>query len=316
MGRSQPAGNSLQYLPSGLGESLSRLLEASLAPSTRAHYQRAWGKLVTFFQSLGMYPSLPIPVAMILLFVAHLHASGAAPATIVSNVSALAYFHKINGLPDPTSNFIVVKLLAGARNIGSVPDVRVPVTLPILSCLVQALPTVFASTYTCTMLRAMMVIAFRAYLRVGEMVPRSRNMTQGCLHVGDVTLTGDLINVSFRRFKHSARHGPQSLQVRGECLEGSLIHPAAFLREFIQARGPVQGILFGYPDGSPMLRGEFDVSLKRLLSFCGYKSSAFKGHSFRIGAATAAALRGESDAQIRAAGRWSSDAFSKYIRIA
>ena len=124
---------------------------------------------------------------------------------------------------------------------------------------------------------------------------------QGCFQVGDVTLTSDLINVSFRRFKHSARHGPQSLQVRGECLEGSLIHPAAFLREFIQVRGPVQGILFGYPDGSPMLRGEFDVSLKRLLSFCGYQSSSFKGHSFRIGAATAAALRGESDAQIRAA---------------
>ena len=128
MGRSQPAGNSLQYLPGGPGESLSRLLEASLAPSTRAHYQRAWGKLVTFFKSLGMYmyPSLPIPVAMILLFVAHLHAGGAAPATIVSNVSALAYFRKINGLPDPTSNFIVVKLLAGARNLGSVPDVRLP----------------------------------------------------------------------------------------------------------------------------------------------------------------------------------------------
>ncbi|KAI0232279.1 hypothetical protein LSAT2_017392 [Lamellibrachia satsuma] len=46
MGRGQPAGNSLQYLPSGLGESLSRLLEASLAPSTRAHYQRAWGNTV------------------------------------------------------------------------------------------------------------------------------------------------------------------------------------------------------------------------------------------------------------------------------
>ena len=80
---------------------------------------------------------------------------------------------------------------------------------------------------------------------------------QGCFQVGDVTLTSDLINVSFRRFKHSARHGPQSLQVRGEYLEGSLIHPAAFLREFIQVRGPVQSILVGYPDGSPMLRGEF-----------------------------------------------------------
>ena len=121
MGRSQPAGNSLKYLPSRLCESPSLLLQASLAPSTRAHYERARGKLVTFFQSLGTYPSLTLPVAMILLFAAHLHAGTAAPATIVCNVSALAYFHKINGLPGPTNNFIVIKLLAGARNLGSVP---------------------------------------------------------------------------------------------------------------------------------------------------------------------------------------------------
>ena len=41
-----------------------------------------------------------------------------------------------------------------------------------------------------------------------------------------------------------------------------------------------------------MLRGEFDVSLKQLLCFCGYHSSSFKGHCFRIGAATAVGLRG------------------------
>ena len=68
------------------------------------------------------------------------------------------------------------------------------------------------------------------------------------------------------------------------------------------------------------LRFEFDASLKQLLHFCGYDTSgydtsAFKGHSFHIGAATAAALRGDSDVQIRAAGRWTSDAFKKYIRF-
>ena len=55
-------------------------------------------------------------------------------------------------------------------------------------------------------------------------------MVQGYLQVGDVTFTGDLINASFRRFKHSARHGPQSLQVRGKCLQGSFIHPVALFR--------------------------------------------------------------------------------------
>ena len=43
------------------------------------------------------------------------------------------------------------------------------------------------------MLRAMMVTAFRAYLRVGEMAPRSKNRLQGCLLIGDVVIAGDIL---------------------------------------------------------------------------------------------------------------------------
>ena len=40
-----------------------------------------------------------------------------------------------------------------------------------------------------------------------------------------------------------------------------------------------------------------------------------KGHSFRIGAASFAADKGLSDAQVRALGRWKSNTFLKYIRL-
>ena len=291
-------------------------MQASLTTSSRLHYERAWKKLITFHDSLCLPTQLPVSVPMMLLFIAHLHAAGSAPASVVSTVSAVAYFHKINGLADPSHCFAVTKVLAGVRSLGAVPDVRLPVTLPVLSRLVHALPALFSSRYKCLMLRAMMVLAFKAYLRIGEMVPRSRSMVRGCLHVDDVLISGDLITLSFRRFKHSSIQGPQSLQIQGACSPGSSIYVAAFLRDFLRARGAKQALLFAYPDGSPMLRREFDVALKQLLIFCGYQTSAFKGHSFRIGAATAAALRGESDAQIRAAGRWTSDAFRRYIRIA
>ena len=211
--RSSPARNSLQYLRSGLGESLSLLLQASLPPSTLDHYQRAWGKLVTFLQSLGTYLSLPIPVAMIRLFVAHRHPGGAATTIIVSNVSALTYFHKINDLPDPTNNVIVVKLLAGARNLGYVLDVRLPITPPIFFAWCR-----FSQLFS--------------HQPIGALCSEPRwTLPSGPIYEsgkGYVTLTGDLINVFIRRFKRSARHDPQSLQVRGECLQVSFIHPAAF----------------------------------------------------------------------------------------
>ena len=108
---------------------------------------------------------LPVSVHMILLFIAHLFALGLAPSSIVSTVSAVSV-QKVNGFPDPSNAFLVTKLLAGARNVGAVPDVRLPVTLHILSRLVVAMPTVFSSHYKCLMLRAMMVLAFNAYLRV------------------------------------------------------------------------------------------------------------------------------------------------------
>ena len=109
------------------------------------------GSLFFFHDSLGVTLQPPASVTMILLFIAHLHAHGSAPASITSIMSAVACFHKINGFSDPTNCFIVAKVLAGARNLGSVSDVRLPVTLPVLTRLVLALPTVFTLRYKCIM---------------------------------------------------------------------------------------------------------------------------------------------------------------------
>ena len=56
-------------------------------------------------------------------------------------------FYKINGLVDLSHCFAVTKVSAGVRSLGAVPDVRLPVTLPVLSCLVHVLPALFSSRY-------------------------------------------------------------------------------------------------------------------------------------------------------------------------
>ena len=73
--------------------------------------------------------------------------------------------------------------------------------------------------------------------------------------------------------------------------------------------------LFAYPTSEPITRAWFNTNCNACLKFLGMDSGKFKGHSFRIGAATEASASGLSDAQIRQLGHWRSDALKAYIRI-
>ena len=58
----------------------------------------------------------------------------------------------------------------------------------------------------------------------------------------------------------------------------------------------------------------FSEKLFMVIKYCCLDPSRYKGHSFRIGAASFAADVGMSDAQTRALEGWKSIAFQKYIR--
>ena len=95
------------------------------------------------------------------------------------------------------------------------------------------------------------------------MVPRPKHSTQGCLHIDDAGLAvaGEMITISFKRFKHIAKQGPQIVHVRGEKIGETSIHPAALMREYLQTRGRVEATLSAYMDGTSMSREEFDLAL-------------------------------------------------------
>ncbi|VDH97628.1 Hypothetical predicted protein [Mytilus galloprovincialis] len=64
----------------------------------------------------------------------------------------------------------------------------------------------------------------------------------------------------------------------------------------------------------PLQRSYFDKMLPKCLQSCGLDSTRYKGHYFRIEAATYAAEQGMSGSQIRTMGRCKSYSFQKYIR--
>ena len=96
---------------------------------------------------------------------------------------------------------------------------------------------------------------------------------------------------------------------------GNILCPVAAVLAYLVRRGPQQGPLFLFSDGTPLSRQRLVAKLRQALSACGFDCNIYAGHSFRIGAATTAAAKSVEDSTIRTLGRWRSDAYQRYIRL-
>ena len=90
--------------------------------------------------------------------------------------------------------------------------------------------------------------------------------------------------------------------------------PVAAVLNYIAQRGNQTGAFFRFRDGSPLTKARFVLGIRRALTTAGVNCTGYSGHSFRIGAATAASQAGIADSTIQTLGRWNSTAFLGYIR--
>ena len=116
-----------------------------------------------------------------------------------------------------------------------------------------------------------------------------------------------MIKITITNFKQNTDHSPFDILIAREdlfplCLVQAMV-------EFCKLKDTHASPLLCHSDTSPIPVAE----LKSSLSFYSLDTCRYKGHSFRIGAASHAADRGFFDAHIRALGRWKSD-FKLYIR--
>ena len=197
-------------------------------------------------------------------------------------------------------------------------DARLPITLPILVRIMQASNSFCISQYQSSMFKTMCSLAFFVFLRIGEITVSNRqSINNNLLQLGQVSRqccgSGNVLSlvITFTTYKHHCNQNPFSIVLRRQ------LHacPVQSFLNYFSVRGIANAPLFINPDGSPVLRSEFSKMLCAILQLCHLDPKRYKGHSFRIGAATYAAEQGLSDTQIREMGRWKSDVFKKYIRI-
>ena len=230
-------------------------------------------------------------------------------------MSAVRALHIEQGYPDPMRDCLrLQRILKGIKRCQGVsPDTRLPVTPSILRSIFCYLDM---GVFDDVMFWAACCLAYFGFLRASEFtIPNATAFSpHQNLTINDVTV--------------DQRINPSRMQVhvkvsktdpfRQGCiiavgLGRTPLCPISAMLSYLSIRGGNTGPLFVRSHGVPLTRAYFTERLRSLLNVAGI-AGRYSSHSFRIGAATSAALAGVPEHMIQTLGRWTSSAYLTYIR--
>ena len=127
-------------------------------------YRNALTAFKNFRQSYNLNEIWPVPVNHLSLFVCFCFEIGYSPSIIATFISGISTFHKIRSWEDPSSAFIIRKLLEGCRRLRKSHDIRAPITESILSKINQVLPNICFSSSEVALFKAAFFLAYYGLL--------------------------------------------------------------------------------------------------------------------------------------------------------
>ena len=301
-----------------LGPVVQELFAAGLAASTRRSYRTGERRYIIFCQTSNLVP-FPVTEPTLIAFVASLYTQRLAAGTVKSYLATVRHAQIAIGLGDPQIGSMpqLEYVLKGLKRkvAGRQQRVRLPITPGIL----RKLKRVWAQMpdrFSAAMLWAASTLCFFGFLRLGEaVVPASGYDPE--------------VHLSFADARVNDRSSPEWMEVRIKSSKTepfservtiyigatrSDLCPVAALLSYMVLRGNHDGPLFMFANGDHLSRERFVAQLRQALSAAEVDSSLYAGHSFRIGAATTAAMCGIQDSLIKTLGRWKSSAYMVYIR--
>ena len=174
-----------------------------------------------------------------------------------------------------------------------------------------------AVTHNTLMMWAAVTTCFFGFFRSGEITVPSLTAFNPAVHLawGDVAVDDPgnptAIRIRLKRSKCDQFGAGVNVHV-GKT--NTPLCPVTALLAYMASRQHAPGPFFRDERGQPLTKARFVREVRNALSQLGLPAKQFAGHSFRIGAATAAAQAGLEDSVIQSLGRWSSAAFLLYIR--
>ena len=224
------------------------------------------------------------------------------PQSIKLYLSAIRMLHLEHGLPDPTRDALNLRrLMRGIKRVhGKATDPRLPITPSLLRSFRSFLHLSYHDHLT---LWAALLLAFFGFLRSSELLSLKRS---------DLHRTSQGYQVHIRQSKTDPFRAGTTVNV----LPSGDPHLCAVtaLDSYLASQVPSDSTLFRLQSAT-LSRQRLNHLIRVLASHSGVDSQRYSSHSFRIGAASAAAAAGIPDWRIQALGRWSSDCYKRYIRL-
>ena len=270
-----------------------------------------------------MINPLPVNENLLCRYVAYLASEGLSPKSIKLYLSAIRHlqieFHsvdpKIHAMP--TLEQVIKGAKREAAKQGTVQRPRLPITPEILLRLRRVWEG-DRTKHDFVMMWAACCLCYFGFLRAGEItVPSEKAYDSGAhLNFEDVAVDNVSNPQTLRVTIKASKTDPfrQGIHIFVGKTSNELC-PVAAVLAYMAKRGSNRGFLFQFEDGRLLTRERFVAQVRTALALAGIDHRSYSGHSFRIGAATAAAKRGLSPATIKTLGRWQSSAYLLYIRM-
>ena len=224
------------------------------------------------------------------------------------------------GLPDPreqSSLPVLRRVQAGISwvlaSAGQPKRVRMPITPRRLRQIKAALDS--SSDPDRVLLWVVCCTAFFGFFRLGELLLAAGTTFNPRLHLAldEVAVDDpqDPKTVLYLKQLKTDQLGQGAHIILGKTR--SDLCPVAAVLGYVVSRGAHPGAFFLDTRREPLRKSAFIAKLRRILEGLGFPQHQYAGHSFRIGAATAASLAGVEDSTIQLLGRWQSAEFLKYV---
>ena len=288
------------------------LIARSYRPSTILNYKHRVRNFALFLEGLKVSRRMPIPSYHVALYLAYLSKEGYAPGTLKLALSAISWYHKMSGAPDPTTAPAIQRMIIGAKEKAPPPKKLHPISRSILHAMVAQVPFLPLSDYMQKLTKALLLLGYHACARVGELLVSSN--ADHTLKMENIHFSHEEGKISFRFTLPSYKHSKEEASFVLEPAYDQAWCPVRHLISFLKERGTGPGYLFLSTEGHPIKREFLANQIQALAGRLGLEKEKYNTHSLRIGRTTDMAAEGESEATIKQTGRWHSSAHLDYVR--